>query len=183
MNAVEINNISYSYNKHHLILNGLNSQIQRGKIYALLGPSGCGKTTLLRIVLGRIEPVQGSVQVLNSEPGTSITLKRIGYMPQDVSLIDQFTAKENMIYYGQLYRMTKREIIQRIKQLFQMLEIEHHSSSNNSNCYSSEQHLKLNQLSGGQQRRVSLAVALIHSPELVRTIDNHFYLFFLFVIF
>ena len=67
------------------VLKGLDMDVEIGSIYGLLGPSGCGKTTLLKVILGRLAPKQGSVSVLNSAPGEKDSVvpgSAVGYSPQ-----------------------------------------------------------------------------------------------------
>jgi len=164
--SVVINNLSFSYKSsdaisssssshQHLILNGINARIPSRQIYALLGPSGCGKTTLLKIILGLLSPHDGNIVVLNDKPG--LNCRQIGHMPQEAALYQSFSVRQNLRYFGQLYKMSEQAIVERTKHLCDLLAI-------------SDIDRKIKCLSGGQQKRVSLAVALIHSPKLVRKI-------------
>src|SRR5690606_2433732 len=137
------------------VLNGVDLEIPRGKIYCLLGPSGCGKTTLLKAIMGRQEFSYGTVQVLGTHsrfgisPGTII-----GYMPQETSLFKELTIYENLYYFGKIGCMQKCVLTKFIQQLVEELELPA------SDCL-------VGQLSIGQQRRVSLAVALICKPPIL----------------
>ena len=128
-----------------------------GKIYALLGSSGCGKTTLLRILLGRIKPKKGKISVFGEEPGSKtshIPGPGVGYMPQDLALFPEFTIEETLIYFGSLYHMDSDLIQDRIDFLIKLLNLP-------------PKDRKISTLSGGQQRRASIAVALFHAPPLL----------------
>lgn len=122
--------------------------LPRGTIYGLLGPSGCGKTTLLNCIVGRVELDAGEIFT------SSKSRADIGYMPQDIALYSVLSILETFLYYGRLFGMTYEQIENRTDQLVQLLELP------------SAQTLVEN-LSGGQQRRVSFAVALIHDPQLL----------------
>lgn len=125
--------------------------------YGLLGASGCGKTTLLSCIVGRKRLNNGEIFVLGGKPGTrgsGVPGKRVGYMPQEIALYAEFSIKETMMYFGWIFGMHTSEIIERLNFLLNFLDLP------------SENRLVKN-LSGGQQRRVSFAVALMHDPELL----------------
>lgn len=125
--------------------------------YGLLGASGCGKTTLLSTIVGRRRIDSGEIFVLGGKPGTQgsgVPGKRVGYMPQEIALYGEFSIRETMMYFGWIFGMDTKEIIERLQFLLNFLDLP------------SEKRLVKN-LSGGQQRRVSFAVALMHDPELL----------------
>ncbi|CAF1392041.1 unnamed protein product, partial [Didymodactylos carnosus] len=126
-------------------------------IFALLGPSGCSKTTLIRVVVGRLHPESGTVVVLGKSPhcyGHGVPGKLIGYMPQELALYRECTIAEQLFFYGRLTEMDQPKIKQRIKFLTHLLDLPHRDRM-------------ITTLSGGQQRRISFAVALIHEPKLL----------------
>lgn len=125
--------------------------------YGLLGASGCGKTTLLSCIVGRRRLDSGEIFVLGGKPGTrgsGVPGKRVGYMPQEIALYGEFSIQETMMYFGWIFGMETKEILERLQFLLNFLDLP------------SEKRLVKN-LSGGQQRRVSFAVALMHDPELL----------------
>lgn len=125
--------------------------------YGLLGASGCGKTTLLSCIVGRRSIDSGEIFVLGGKPGTrgsGVPGKRVGYMPQEIALYGEFSIQETMMYFGWIFGMETKEILERLQFLLNFLDLP------------SEKRLVKN-LSGGQQRRVSFAVALMHDPELL----------------
>ncbi|KAL4706952.1 hypothetical protein ACJJTC_005221, partial [Scirpophaga incertulas] len=139
------------------VLSNLNMTVAKGTIYGLLGASGCGKTTLLSCIVGRRSLNSGEIWVLGGKPGTKgsgVPGKRVGYMPQEIALYGEFTIKETMMYFGWIFGMETREIADRLRFLLDFLDLP------------SENRMVKN-LSGGQQRRVSFAVALMHDPELL----------------
>lgn len=121
--------------------------------YGLLGSSGCGKTTLLSCVVGRRDLISGEIEVLGNAPAKSLAV-RIGYMPQDVALVGEFTVKEAIYFFGRIYGLSEEKLASRLKELMSLMELP------------SEDRLIKN-LSGGQQRRVSFASVLVHEPELL----------------
>ncbi|CAG9569104.1 unnamed protein product [Danaus chrysippus] len=148
----------YGSNKRpNHVLENLNMSVAKGTIYGLLGASGCGKTTLLSCIVGRRKLNRGEIWVLGGKPGTKgsgVPGKRVGYMPQEIALYGEFTIKETMMYFGWIFGMETKEIVDRLRFLLDFLDLP------------SENRMVKN-LSGGQQRRVSFAVALMHDPELL----------------
>ncbi|KAF4528304.1 hypothetical protein B566_EDAN014980 [Ephemera danica] len=141
----------------HVVLEQLNMTVPKGTIYGLLGASGCGKTTLLTCIVGRRRLNTGEIWVLGGRPGSpgsGVPGPRVGYMPQETALYGEFTIRETMVYFGWIFGMSIDRIEERLEFLIKLLELP-----------SSSRHVK--NLSGGQQRRVSFAAALVHDPELL----------------
>ncbi|KAH8362920.1 hypothetical protein KR084_003043 [Drosophila pseudotakahashii] len=141
----------------NVVLDGLNMTVPKGSIYGLLGASGCGKTTLLSCIVGRRRLNSGEIWVLGGRPGSrgsGVPGPRIGYMPQEIALYGEFTMRETLIYFGIISAMPKSDIEDRTEFLLKLLNLPNASKF-------------VKNLSGGQQRRVSLAVALLHEPELL----------------
>ncbi|XP_057338569.1 ABC transporter G family member 20 isoform X1 [Microplitis mediator] len=139
------------------VLQNLNMTVAKGSIYGLLGASGCGKTTLLSCIVGRRRLNSGEIFVLGGKPGTKgsgVPGKQVGYMPQEIALYGEFTIRETMMYFGWIFGMDTSEIVERLRFLLQFLDLP-------------SQNRLVKNLSGGQQRRVSFAVALMHDPELL----------------
>lgn len=123
----------------------------------MLGASGCGKTTLLSCIVGRRRLNSGEIWVLGGKPGSrgsGVPGPRIGYMPQEVALYGEFTIRETLMYFGWINDMTTDEVEEKIDGLLKMLQMPR------SDCF-------VKNLSGGQQRRMSLAATLLHEPELL----------------
>ncbi|CAF4085037.1 unnamed protein product [Adineta steineri] len=131
--------------------------VPTGNIYGLLGPSGCGKTTLLRCIVGRLQLNRGEVTVLGQRPGSrghEVPGRAVGFMPQETALYKDFSISEMLHYFGHLHDMNRKDILSREKFLLSFLDLPSRSK-------------KICQLSGGQQRRVSLACALLQQPQLL----------------
>ncbi|CAH1275398.1 unnamed protein product [Diabrotica balteata] len=159
-NAVSVRHAYKHYGskkKPNHVLSDLNMTVGKGTIYGLLGASGCGKTTLLSCIVGRRRLNTGEIWVLGGKPGTKgsgVPGKRVGYMPQEIALYGEFTIKETMMYFGWIFGMESKEIYERLQFLLNFLDLP-------------SQNRMVKNLSGGQQRRVSFAVALMHDPELL----------------
>ncbi|XP_014245643.1 ABC transporter G family member 23-like [Cimex lectularius] len=146
--CVEVKNAYKSYPGKGIVLKSLNLCVKEGTICSLLGPSGCGKTTLLSALVGRTRLDSGQITM------NVAYRSEIGYMPQELSLYQEFSIKEHMMYYGFLHSMDRDNITQRMIELIDFLELPDVESI-------------IAHLSGGQQRRVSLSIALLHNPKLL----------------
>ena len=156
MQAVLIKGAYKDYGKKvklNNVLNNLNMNVERGTIYALMGSSGCGKSTLLSCIVGSLYLDGGSVEVLGSF-GSEIPMKKIGYMPQEYALINEFTIRDVTFFFGRLYGMSEKKIKERFKVLRKLLELPEESKL-------------VGECSGGEKRRISFAVSLLHEPELI----------------
>lgn len=141
----------------NVILDGLNMTVPKGTIYGLLGASGCGKTTLLSCIVGRRRLNSGEIWVLGGRPGSKgsgVPGPRIGYMPQEIALYGEFSIRETFIYFGWIAGMTTEQVDSKLDFLLKFLELPSESRF-------------VKNLSGGQQRRVSFAAALLADPELL----------------
>ncbi len=132
-------------------------QLPAGSILGVIGPSGCGKTTTVRLALGLHAPQKGTLTVLGRAPTTFRTSDReqIGYIPQQFVLYPNLTVTENATFVASLYGMSARQIDARLKELLAFVDL------------SEARHRLGSQLSGGMQRRLMLAGALMHDPTLL----------------
>ncbi|VVC25133.1 Hypothetical protein CINCED_3A007510 [Cinara cedri] len=146
--AVMIIDAYKAYSSSIVVLNGFNMNVEKGTIYGLLGPSGCGKTTLLSCIIGQSRLDAGHIKL-------SINKKKdIGYMPQELALYNEFNILETLHYFGLLYEMCYEDIISKGEKLMKIMEL-------------SSVKTQFGSLSGGQQRRFSLCVTLLHEPSLL----------------
>jgi ABC-2 type transport system ATP-binding protein len=130
--------------------------VPQGSIFGFIGPSGCGKTTTVRLLIGNYGATDGTIKVLGKSPDRfgRDDQKRIGYMPQLFILYPELTIWENLNFTASIYGypMDRRE---RLHDLLELVELTGHEKKMARN------------ISGGMQRRLSLASTLIHSPELI----------------
>ena len=139
------------------VLRGLDMKVGAGSIYGLLGPSGCGKTTLLKVLLGRLVPWGGTALALGSapgEPGAPVPGPAIGYAPQELALYEDLSIGETLRFHGRLQLLEPAQVAQREAWLLDFLDLP-------------DPERVVGKLSGGQKRRISLAVALLHEPQLL----------------
>lgn len=133
------------------VLHGLNLTVPRGVVVGLIGPSGCGKTTLMRSIVG-VQVVQsGTVTVLGEPAGTASLRRRVGYVTQDASIYDDLTVRQNLQYFRAVLGAPRSDV-QRVIEATDLI---------------AQAGQLAGSLSGGQRSRVSLAGALLGSPELL----------------
>jgi ABC-2 type transport system ATP-binding protein len=131
--------------------------VPEGTILGVIGPSGAGKTTVVRMLTGAIEPTDGSVRVLGENPRRfrRRTRQRIGYMPQLFSLYPDLSARENVDFVASLFGMLFTRRHRRTREVLELVDLWDARGR------------RASDLSGGMQRRLELAVALVHSPILM----------------
>ena len=130
--------------------------VPRGAIFGFIGPSGSGKTTTIRLLTGVYKPTAGRMQVLGVNPArfTKVTRARIGYMPQLFVLYPELTIWENLNFVSSLYGMKLRRN-RRLHEVLSFVELDEHRDK------------LVREISGGMQRRLSLATTLVHHPDLI----------------
>lgn len=134
-----------------VILNQLTFSVKAGHITGLIGPSGSGKTTLMRSIVGVQKVSEGSLQVLEQASGSKQLRKKIGYVTQQPAIYGDLTVRQNLTYFGALVRASSHDIHTVLKTVDLVKQADQIAQT----------------LSGGQQARVSLAVALLGNPELL----------------
>ncbi|MGO4536693.1 ABC transporter ATP-binding protein [Leifsonia sp. 2MCAF36] len=133
------------------VLHGLDLRIPRGQVVGLLGPSGCGKTTLMRAIVGVQRIKSGTVSVLGQPAGSAALRHRVGYVTQAVSVYDDLTIRQNLDYFRRVLGAGRADVDRAIV----ATDLEEHAGR------------LVSALSGGQRSRVSLAAALLGSPDLL----------------
>src|SRR5882672_2514584 len=139
------------------VVAGVDLELRAGECFGLLGPNGAGKTTTLRLCLGLIEPDGGDIEVL----GLPVPAKarearcRIGVVPQSDNLDPDFTVEENLLVYGRYFGLAEAAVRARIPALLEFAGLGARSNS------------RIQTLSGGMKRRLTLARALVNDPDLI----------------
>lgn len=135
----------------------LSLDVTNGQIFGLIGPSGSGKTTTIRLLVGVLTPDSGEIRVMGSDPRRFSTRQRehIGYSPQGFFLYPTLTVMENVRFVAGLFGVGWRKRRRRSREVLQLLEL-----------WDARTRMTRN-LSGGMQRRLELACALVHDPTLL----------------
>lgn len=137
------------------VLHRVSLDVQQGEILGLLGPSGAGKTTFVNVIAGVAEPVSGTVEAFG-EPMPSLKLmRRMGYMAQSDALYTDLTARENLAFFGTIYGLVGDELKEAMREALEAVHLP------------LEPRKLVRDYSGGMRRRLSLATAVLHKPELL----------------
>jgi ABC-2 type transport system ATP-binding protein len=137
-------------------LDGLTLTVQRGCFFGFLGPNGAGKTTTIRLLMGLAPPTSGSIEILGrAVPADHLAIKsRIGLVPDDTLLFDHLTGGEYIEFVGRMYGLGRQMVRQRAGELLQLFELDGAGRK------------LIGEYSKGMRKRVAMAAALIHRPEL-----------------
>ncbi len=131
--------------------------VERGEIFGLLGPNGSGKTTTVNVISGLSRPTSGTVRVLGrdmlAEPRSVRRL--LGTIPQETALYEELSAEANLRFHGDLFDVPRGRLRSRIDELLQLVQLEDRRRD------------RVSTFSGGMKRRLALARALLHDPELL----------------
>jgi len=150
---IEANNLSKSFGDF-VAVDNLNLKIKKGEVFGFLGPNGAGKTTSIKMMVGLLRPTSGQILIDGTEIRHADKLK-IGICPQDIVLWESLTCKESLKFMGEMYEVPNDILKTRVESLLEDLMLMDKANTLVSN------------LSGGMKRRLNLAMALIHSPEIV----------------
>lgn len=136
------------------VLQDLSLALQPGEIYGLLGPNGAGKTTAINIICGLLKADSGAVYV-GGQAANHHTKAQIGIVPQSNLLYGSLSCQANLAFLGRLYGLSRQDCRQRLRVCLESVNL------------LPQQHTPVERLSGGMQRRLSLAAAMMHRPRLV----------------
>jgi ABC-2 type transport system ATP-binding protein len=138
-------------------LSDVTISVQEGSILGIIGPSGAGKTTLVRLMTGALAPTEGEIRVMGEDPlrFKRRTRERIGYMPQSFALYPDLTTRENVDFVASLFGLLWWRRRRRTRQVLELVDLWDVRSR------------RAGRLSGGMQRRLELASALVHDPQVL----------------
>ena len=136
-------------------LDGLDLAVARGEVFGLLGPNGAGKSTTMSILTGLVAADAGDVAVAGGSPSDPAVRARIGLAPQSLALYPLLSGRENVEFFGRMYGLEGRALAQRTDAVLDFVQL------------GDRQRERVGGYSGGMQRRLNLAAALVRDPELV----------------
>ncbi len=154
MNAIEIFSLTKKY-KDKIAASKLNLKIKHGELFALLGTNGAGKTTTIKMLTGLVEPTSGNIKILGLDmQNHSAEIKsKINVSPQETAIAPNLTVCENLDFMAGVYQIKNKS--EKIAELIEDFKLE------------SVKNKKAKTLSGGLQRRLSIALALVNDPEVL----------------
>jgi ABC-2 type transport system ATP-binding protein len=138
-------------------VDGVGLQIARGETYGLLGPNGAGKTTSISMICGILARDGGEIFVDGRpmDPGATAVKGVIGYVPQDLAIYPDLSARENMTFFGQLYGMGGRALRSRVDEVLEIIDLADRAKE------------RTEHYSGGMKRRLNIGIGLLHKPRLL----------------
>jgi len=152
--VIEMTGVSRSFGGK-TVLDSISLRIGRGEIFGLLGPSGSGKTTLVKLLTGIDKADSGEIRMFG-EPVPKLSLfQRFGYMAQSDALYPELAASENLKFFSSLFGLAGARQKERIREVMRMVDLSDHLDK------------PVAQYSGGMKRRLSLAISLLHEPDLL----------------
>jgi ABC-2 type transport system ATP-binding protein len=155
-NILEVKNLVKHYGDFQAV-KGVSFNIEEGEIFSLLGPNGAGKTTTISMLSTLYTPTSGDATI----SGHSVTREPmavrqvIGVVPQDLALYEDLTARENLIFWGQMYDLSGKALTSRVDEVLEQIGLT--DKANN----------RVKTYSGGMKRRVNIGVGLLHKPKLL----------------
>lgn len=151
---VSIQDVAHSFGSE-VVIRQVNLDIAKGEIFGLLGPSGAGKTTLVKMIVGMLKPMQGKVVVQGVTMPSLKQMRNMGYMAQSDALYEELTAYENLDFFGQIFGLSTKERKKNMDEAVSLVNLTDHL------------HKPVEAFSGGMKRRMSLAAALLHQPDVL----------------
>lgn len=136
---------------------GLNLEVREGEIFGIVGPDGAGKSTLLRMLSTILLPDEGTISLMGKDIflDTFHVKEKIAYMPQRFGLYEDLTVEENIFFFGKLFGLRKKEILNKLPGLYNFSNLEPFKNR------------LAGKLSGGMKQKLGLACCLVHNPELI----------------
>lgn len=154
--AIQVENLTRKFGDF-VAVNEISFEVPSGQVFGFLGPNGSGKTTTIRMLLGLLQPTDGTAYVLGQDIRRSSRdlLMQMGYMSQKFSLYDDLTVKENLRFFGRSYGLTGTHLLKRMDFVLEMAGLHGH------------EHTRTSELSGGWAQRLALGAAIMHQPKLI----------------
>jgi ABC-2 type transport system ATP-binding protein len=156
MKVIEINNISKRF-KEKLVLDNISFEVSKGEIFGLLGPNGAGKSTLISIIVNTLLPDSGKVVICGKDvvKDSIESKKRIGFVPQDLAIMENLNAYDNLEFFGALYGLKGMKLKERINEALDIVGLMDKKKE------------KVKKYSGGMKRRLNIGIAIMHHPEVL----------------
>lgn len=156
MGVIEVKRLVQDFGSDR-VLKGIDLTVEEGEIFGLIGPSGAGKSTLMRVLTGYLPPSEGEVKVFDRAPATFNADDRrlLGFMPQGFVLYESLSVRQNLNFVAGLYGLKLLRRIRRVREVLEFVELW------------ADRRKTAAKISGGMQRRLQLAAAIVHEPRLI----------------
>jgi ABC-2 type transport system ATP-binding protein len=156
MDAIAVKDLTKHYEGLPAV-DHISFRVEVGKVFGFLGPNGAGKTTTIRMLVGLTTPTEGSATVAGFDIRDEIVevKRRVGVVPETSNLYDELSVRDNLIFASRLYHVPRRKRAERVRGLLETFQLQERSET------------RFGGLSKGLKRRVTIAAALVHSPEIV----------------
>jgi ABC-2 type transport system ATP-binding protein len=156
MNAIQVQDIHKSFGEVQAV-RGVSFDVQQGEIFSLLGPNGAGKTTTISMLATLLRPDQGDALIMgHSILKDPMAVKAsLGYIPQEIALYEDLSARENLIFWGKMYGLRGAALRKRVDEVLETIGLGERASG------------RVAKFSGGMKRRVNIGVALLHRPQVI----------------
>ncbi|MFB1050228.1 ATP-binding cassette domain-containing protein [Paraliobacillus sp. JSM ZJ581] len=143
--------------KNQLVVDGINIYIEKGESVGLLGPNGAGKSTTISMISSLIKPTEGDVRLNGKSVVKHPQLIRnvLGVVPQEIALYEELSAYENLKFFGKIYGIRGKQLEDKIDKVLRMVGLKERKKD------------VVKTYSGGMKRRINIAVALLHEPEIL----------------
>lgn len=153
---IEVQNLSKKFEEINAVKN-ISFSIKEGEIFGFLGPNGAGKTTTLNMLSGLLQSDEGSIQLngFDIKKDPILCKKSIGVIPQEIALYDEFSAYDNLMFWGKLYNVPTKTLKKNIYNILKLIGLEDRKDD------------LIKTYSGGMKRRINIASALLHEPKIL----------------
>lgn len=155
-NAIVVENLTKNY-VDLMAVDHISFRVRRGEVYGFLGPNGAGKTTTIRMLVGLTTPSWGTATVAGFDIQDEIVevKRRVGVVPETSNLYDELSVWDNLLFASRLYQVPRVERVERIRDILETFNLQERRET------------RFGKLSKGLKRRVTIAAALIHHPEIL----------------
>jgi ABC-2 type transport system ATP-binding protein len=156
LNAIEVKDLYKSFGETRAV-QGISFKVLKGEIFGLLGPNGAGKSTTISMLSGLLTPDKGDALILGKSIRAESESARavLGVVPQDIALYPDLSARENLVFWGKMYGLRGNTLKQRVDEVLEIISL------------TDRQRSRVGTYSGGMKRRVNIAVALLHKPQVI----------------
>lgn len=155
-NVIEVTNLQKSYQNKKAIA-GTNFTVYKGEILGLLGPNGAGKSTTINILSTILAPDEGKITILGHDlkRDAQVIKRKIGIVPQDLAIYEEISAEKNVRFFASLYKISGKQLDDCVEEALKLVELYDKKDD------------KPKTFSGGMKRRLNIACAIAHRPEII----------------